>query len=145
MSSGLSVSATIVNGVFAWKQTGEPQRLPSVIEAAPLEKTVEWSTPILGFVGKAMLGAAVLLCVGWSVKTISLEGYGTPTTLAAMPDEPITTGSIKPLLRSTIGTDDDERGKALARAAALSSRQDEAGRRAIDMIYVRLAEWLPSP
>ncbi len=130
MSSGLSVSATIVDGVFVWQQAGEPQRLP-LLEQSTSSATAEWSTPVLSFIGRAVIGLAVLAGVGLFIS--DLGEHKAPTTMAGAPD-PITTGSIKPLLRPTIGTDEEERTKALARASAMSSRQDEVGRRAVNMM-----------
>jgi hypothetical protein len=132
MSSGPFVSASIVDGVFVWQQAGEPRPLPGVEQPAT-QTTAEWSTPVIGFVGRTMVGFVVLACVAWSIEAINLGEHSASTTMAARLD-PITTGSIRPQLRPTIGTDEDERTKALARASAISSRQDEVGRRAIDMM-----------
>lgn len=129
MSSGL---ATVVDGVFVWQQAGEPQPLP-LIEQPTSRATTRWRAPVLSLVGRAMIAVAVLACLGWSITAINSNTQIAPTTLAQALD-PITTGSIKPMLRSTIGTDEDDRATALARASALTARQDQVGRRAIDMM-----------
>lgn len=132
MSSGFSVTATIVNGVFVWQQAGEPQPLP-LIEQPSSRAPAEWSPPMLGLAGRAVTALAVLGCLGWSVATLNPGKHSAPMTMTAAPD-PITTGSTRPVLRPTLGSDEEERTKALARASALSSRQDEIGRRAVDMM-----------
>lgn len=106
MSSGLSVSATVVDGVFVWEQAGESQPLP-MIEQPASSATAEWSAPLLGFVGRAMMGCAVLACLSWSMAAMSVREQAAPTMIAAGP-APITTGSNRPVLRPSLNTDEDD-------------------------------------
>jgi hypothetical protein len=141
MSSSLSISSSILDGGFVWQEAGERQPLP-VGEQPASPASAGWSVPVFGFVGRAMIGLAVLASVGWAVGTINLNEQNAPTPMAAAPD-PITTGSIRPVLPPTIGTGEEERTKALARASALSSRQDGVGRRAVNMMCTACG--IPSP
>ena len=103
MSSDLSISATVVAGVFVWEQSGRPQPLPLIDQSGTLS-TAGWSAPLMGLLGRAMIGSVMLVCLGGSVGLIHFGRSETSTPLAAAIDlDPMTTASVPLPLRPAFG------------------------------------------